>query len=287
MATTLVFLDELEELQPFAKLLDRDLLVAAASLTRSEMRYLVKSYYRLQKHRIQLSNAATAARKAGEPARFATWLGSKLEALEKALRKVMQAWAQEYPAGEWAMSQYGIGPVIAAGLLAYLDPERCRTAGSVWRFAGLDPTIVWNEGEKRPYCADLKVLAFKAGDSFVKFHRREDCFYGRLYAERKALELARNERGEYAALAKAILAEKKVRDPELRATLESGKLSAGHIEMRARRWAVKLFLAHFAQVLYETTTGRPAPIPYPVAHLGHATYIAPPGYTPLALRESA
>ena len=278
-------LDMLEEVAPFARLLDRDLLHAATGMSRNEMRYLVHAYYRIQKHRIALGNACAAHERAGEPAQFARWLAEKLQALEKALRRIMGTWAEEYEAGRWALAQYGVGPVIAAGLLAHLDPERCRTAGSVWRFAGLDPTVEWKPGERRPYNAALKVLAFKAGDSFVKFHKRPDCFYGQLYARRKALEVARNESGYYAETARKILAERQIRDPELRATLEAGRLAPGHIEMRARRWTVKLFLAHFATVYYETETGQPAPQPYPVAHLGHAEYIAPPGYTPLALRD--
>ena len=37
----------------------------------------------------------------------------------------------------------GIGPVIAAGLLANIDIKQAPTVGHIWRFAGLDPTNKW------------------------------------------------------------------------------------------------------------------------------------------------
>jgi hypothetical protein len=275
--------DEAAELglEPMVYRLDRDLVRAATKLTPREMQYLVKTYYRIQKVRIQLGNAVTAAKKRGEPALHAEWLAGQLKRLEDELRKVMHVWAQEYPAGEWALAQVGIGPTLAAALLAYIDPEKAKTAGDVWRFAGLDPTLQWSEGKKRPFCQELKAICYRIGDSFVKTSRHPKSFYGRIYRERKAYEQERNERGEYAEQAAKILASKRVKSRELKAWLEQGKLSPGHIEMRARRYAVKLFLAHFQQVLYETTHGTPAPAPYPIAHLGHADVIAPPGYTPL------
>lgn len=276
--------DEDLGLEPLVEKLDRDIIRAASTMTPNEMRFLVKTYYRIQKIRIQLGNAASAAQRSGTPAAFSEWFAGQLKRLEQQLPKVMQAWAQEYPAGEWAMSQIGIGPVLAAGLLAYIDPEKATTPGKVWRFAGLDPTIKWSEGEKRPYCQDLKVLCFRIGDSFVKFSNHPNCFYGHIYRQRKALETQRNEAGLYAEQAKRILEEKRIKSGDLRSYLEQGKLSPGHIEMRARRYAVKMFLAHFQWVLYETTFNEPAPRPYPIEHLGHTDLIVPPNYTPLPRR---
>src|SRR6185437_10902883 len=56
--------------------------------------------------------------------------------------------------------QMGIGPVLAAGLLAHFwplmkpsteYPNSFSTAGKIWRFAGLDPTQQWlgREGSKK------------------------------------------------------------------------------------------------------------------------------------------
>ena len=53
--------------------------------------------------------------------------------------------------------------------------------------AGLDPTVTWGKGERRPWNAELKVLCWKLGDSFVKVSNKEGALYGRIYRERKAL----------------------------------------------------------------------------------------------------
>ena len=64
-----------------------------------------------------------------------------------------------------------------------------------------------------------------------------------MYAERKAVELAKNAAGDYAATAATILSEKNWRkDTTTRAAYEAGRLSDGHIHARAKRYAVKLFL---------------------------------------------
>ena len=105
---------------------------------------------------------------------------------------------------------HGVGPVIAAGLLAHIDITRANTAGSIWRFAGLDPTSEWKKGTKRPHNAALKTLCWKLGESFVKISGKEDSVYGKLYKERKAEESAKNERGEFADQAKQKLEKFKI-----------------------------------------------------------------------------
>jgi LAGLIDADG-like domain/Transposase IS116/IS110/IS902 family len=122
---------------------------------------------------------------------------------------------------------------------------------------------------------------WKLGDSFVKQKGRESDVYGKVYAERKAWELERNERGLYAAQAAASLAEKRITDKDLKATYEAGKLPLGRIELRARRYAVKLFLSHFHWVSYQAHFGTPPPKPFVIERLGHAHFIAPPNW-PLA-----
>ena len=270
-------MENLTAIDDLVERLDRDVLRASLSLTPVEMRFLVDSYYSIQKMRIQLGNAALAASEGGEPREFPAWLGRQMKQLEVRLRSVMKAWAYERPPGRWAMSQVGIGPVIAAGLLAHIDPARAATAGAVWRFAGLDPTLEWGKGEKRPYNADLKLLCFKIGDSFMKFHNHPKCYYGHVYAQRKVQEMERSAAGLFADQAQVSLTTKRITDPATKACYESGQLPAGRIELRARRPAVKLFLAHYHQVARESA-GLPIVKPYVIEHLGHVHLISPPGW---------
>lgn len=57
--------------------------------------------------------------------------------------------------------------------------------------------------------------------------------------------------------------------------LKEGKLSPAQIDARARRWTVKLFLAHLHHVMYINHYGEEPPMPYPIAHMGHVHMIKP------------
>ena len=256
------------------RLLRADLRAAAERMTSNEARFLVDEYYTMQRQRIRSANQVRALSEGAEPcsvlARFSGTAGS----MEDVVRLALFAFANESPLGKWALAQMGIGPVIAAGLLAHIDIGRARTAGAVWAFAGLDPTRTWEKGQKRPHNAALKTLCWKIGESFVKVSGKDDAFYGRLYAERKAYEVARNEAGDLADQAGTMV--KKIPKHAQAATYKAGRLPDGHLHMRAKRWAVKIFLAHYWEV-GKLLAGETPPAPYAVAHQGHAHYIPPPG----------
>jgi len=177
----------------------------------------------------------------------------------------------------------GIGPVITAGLLAHLDITQAPTAGHFWRFAGLDPTCKWEKKTKRPWNAGLKVLvAFKAGESFVKTQNNKNDYYGQIFVTRKALEHERNERLLFNEQAEQVLAAKRIgKDTEAFKAYSVGKLPPAHIHARARRYAAKLFLAHVHQAMYaDWYKGAPSPLPY-IFHVEegrHRHLLEPPNW---------
>ena len=152
--------------------------------------------------------------------------------------------------------------------------------GSIWRFAGLDPTFTWDKGKKRPWNAALKTLCWQIGESFVKVSGREDDFYGKLYLKRKQQETAANNAGQFAEQARLKLERFNIgKDTEAYKAYSQGKLPPAHIHSRAKRWAVKLFLSHYHWVAWTLATGTPPAEPYAISILGHADYIAPPNFT--------
>ena len=170
----------------------------------------------------------------------------------------------------------GVGPVIAAGLLAHIDITRAQTAGAIWRYAGLDPTSEWKKGEKRPFNASLKTLCWKLGESFVKVSGNEKSLYGKLYRDRKEVEIAKNEAGDFADQAKAKLEKFNIgKTTDAYKAYSTGKLPPAHVHARAKRYAVKMFLAHLHEIWYEIETGDKAPVPYVMAHAGHTHKIEP------------
>lgn len=343
--------DRFESLTPLGRLA-RDVRAASRSLGRDEGRYLVDAYYQRQKDRIALDAQVRAQHERGEPVEVLRHFAKQMSTLESQLRSVLDAWTDESVVSVWAKGQVGIGPIIAAGLEAHIDITRAPTAGSIWRYAGLDPTAVWigreqarsaaleaigsgrlptyltldqlhtlgkalgftdgaaevlrkfereltrtsddervlaisDDGEyrtqvvlrgltRRPWNADLKTLYWKIGDSFVKTQSRANAFYGLLYKERKLSEVIRNESGGNAAAAEETLRTRNITDMKTRQTYEGGRLPDGRVDLRARRWTVKLFLSHWHAVAYRAHHKVNPPKPYVIEHMGHTDMIVPP-----------
>lgn len=261
--------------------LTKELRQQAREMRPDEARFAVDAYYQLQHFRIQTGNQLSAAVRGTDapPLAICSWVHDHVAMLETRIRQILQRYAEGQVAGQWAMSQKGIGPVLAAGLLAHIDIQRAPTAGHIWNYAGLNPGVTWNKGEKRPWNARLKVLCWKIGESFVKVSGYDDAYYGKLYVQRKQQELDRNESGDLAAQAAAALEKKSFRrETTAKAAYEQGKLPPAHIHARACRWTTKLFLSHFHYVLFEDTFREAPPVPYAIAHLGHAHLLKPPGW---------
>jgi len=401
--------DQIESLRR----LDADMKRAARLMGRAEVRNLVDLYYQVQEFRKAAANQSRSATE-GEPQHVVEWVFESTGRLENNIKTALGEFVKEYKIGRWLTSITGIGPVISAGLLTHIDIRKAKTAGNIWRFAGLDPTVVWEsradakkaiteelkleaertytgrdavdqyikyarearpatqidveaagrlietygastvravmptlarvhngqklfnqnvsnfetqfasavafyrelcdkheiierpEDEKpislpliriladqfgrnpyslyqrcqrngeaptvdstaaalcrRPYNADLKRLAWIAGDCFVKFQNHKDDYYGKLFVERKKKEVLRNERGELADQAREALAKKKFRDGTIsKAAYEQGKLPDGRINLRALRWTAKIFLSHVHHAMHVDYYGIEPTVPY-------------------------
>ena len=256
-------LNEEKALRVPVRKLGRDMEKASSTLTAVEARYLVDSYYAMQAGRIRANNQIRALTQSGEPHESIAWLSTESRVLEESVKRTLGAYSANHPVGKRMRTVVGVGPVIAAGLLAHIDITRAPTAGAIWRYAGLDPTSEWKKGEKRPHNASLKTLCWKLGESFVKVCNHKDAVYGKLYQERKEAELVKNEAGAFADQAAAELEKFKIgKTTDAYKAYSIGKLPPAHIHARAKRVAVKMFLSHLHQVWYEVEFGETAPVPY-------------------------
>lgn len=260
---------------PQEELTRKDLRAAAALLSSDEARYLVNLYYQRQADRMRTNSQIRELNKDQKPNALLVYMSSNAEHLEGLIKKALGDYVDGHPIGKWLISIYGIGPIIAAGLLAHIDITKTATAGGLWRFAGLDPTVKWEKGQKRPFNADLKKLCWHAGQSWMKLASRDQCFYGKLYKERKEYEVKRNDAGENADQA-AIGLTRYGRDTQAYKYCLDGKLPPAQLDARARRWTVKIFLSHLHKLWYEHHYQKPVPAPFAIAILGHAHMIEPP-----------
>lgn len=347
---SMVWDDETNDFQPIWKVLgydpvdalNKDIKKASEVMSKKEARFLVDNYYAKQEDRIRQVNQIKALKGTDEPHLAIQWLAENSRKMEDNLHKSLDRYSLSLPPGQWARSICGIGPVIAAGLLAHIDmePWRCAlsaeslknkpcnplkphgpacmwnptaTAGQLWRYAGQDPTSIWNKGERRPWNSELKDIVWKAGQSFIKVSNNKNDVYGHLFAERKILEQQRNFSGQFIQQAREKLAkfnigkdtatyawysgrltpeqgmlitmaEAEDRDAltkKLAGPVGSGleMLSIGHINARAQRYAAKIFLAHYHMVAYRDHFKINPPKPYLMTkEQGHAHELRCPNW---------
>lgn len=256
-------------LEPLGRL-NKDVRAAAANLSDTEARYLVDLFYQIQEFRKASGNQVFSMLGTAEPTAVLGWTFTTMETIEKEVFYWLDKYTEQRHMGRWARAVKGIGPTLAAGLIAHIDIAKAPTAGSIWRFAGLDPTAEWGKGEKRPHNARLKVICWKMGEQFLKVCNKPDAYYGHIYLERKRYEIQMNEAGAYASQAAEILLNKNInKNKAAYPHLIRGRLSPGHIEQRSKRYAVKLFLSHWHEEAYRQHFKKEPPLPYPIAHLGH------------------
>lgn len=280
MAKTLTVKEKVELVEK----LNKDIKNASLTLNDNEARYLVDMYYTVQNYRIasqaQIRSINQAADENGTEAEphevLALFLGN-FEQTEKNIVKVLECFVKSKPIGRWLLDITGIGPVIAAGLIAHIDISKVQTAGQIWAFAGLDPTKEWKKGQVRPWNAKLKVVCWKAGQSFIKVSSNDKDIYGHIYKEKKDFYNKKNEEGGFAERAAEILKSKKFgKETEAYKAYSEGKLPKGHIDSMAQRFAVKIFLSHLFTVWYKMYHGEMPPKPFAISILGHAHEIKPP-----------
>jgi hypothetical protein len=303
--------DFTDTLDPVERL-TRDLVVASRVLSLREARFLVDTYYQMQDARIRAAHQTRLLAQSEEPNTVMSWLQGQNTVLEKQVGRALDAFSGSHPVGQWARSIVGVGPVISAGLIAYLDIHKAPSVGHFWRIAGLDPTSKWGKGEIRPWNATLKTLCYLIGESFVKFQNHPDDTYGKVYATRKSIEIERNDQGLFAeqcntslttknydksteawawysaclpggacAQINALPAEKRpAAFKRMKGQPGSGTpmLPPARIQLRSARYATKLFLSHLHHVWYEIEFGKPPPMPYILNQPGHVHFMGPPNW---------
>ncbi len=288
--------------------LSKDLRMAARNLSIQEARYYVDMYYITQDSRKAVNSQIKTMNEDGEPHLLLDYLLDQFRIIEQQIKGTLKIFAENNPVGEWCTSIMGIGPVIAAGLLAHIDITKCPTAGHIMSYGGVYPGIAWEKKKLRPWNARLKVLIYLIGKSFVKTSKKDGDYYGKIYRNRKDLEETRNntlikldgyDNQEYKNAIKEVLvnaednglaytfwkqAADKLRKFKIGKNTDAygyyskGQLPPAHIEQRAERYAAKMFLYHYHEVAYVCHYGYLPPLPFVQEHLGHVDITSPPGF---------
>jgi len=121
----------------------RDVKATAIDLNHTEVRFLVDSFYRIQDSRIRTAHQVRALTEDNKGNEAIDWYLRRNEALEKDLESLLKVFAANNLVCQWASSQKGIGHILSVALYGYIDISKAQTAGSIWRYAGLDPSMDW------------------------------------------------------------------------------------------------------------------------------------------------
>lgn len=133
--------DEVVGFNVISRKVKADMREAAKAMTIQEARYMVDSYYQMQQNRIRENNRIKSMEV--EPTGALKWLSGLCGGAEDTIAGVLGTYAERFPAGRWAMDQYGVGPIIAAGLLAHIDINKCPYASHIHSYAGLIKDLKW------------------------------------------------------------------------------------------------------------------------------------------------
>jgi len=278
---------------------------------------LVGTYYSLQKERIQTGNRISAlVRDDIVPESDAEYLhdfmADKLMSAEEEIRSEMARWVRERPIWNYFLEDVkGVGPVIAAGIIASIGSEsekygksieRFDTISSLWAYAGLHTYEVDAKSGKRWFTSEYAAREFikpfaqqyvdrsdKKTDVEAEITRLlkgycwgDDITVERVAAKRKAGQIA-----NWNSFLKTLcwkIGESFVRcggryrdifdDAKHADTIKHPDYSKGHIHARAKRKATKIFLSHLWEKWREME-GLPVREPYVIEKLGHTSKIQP------------
>lgn len=230
----------------------------------SYLRFLVDDMYAIQEHRIKSQNRCWALKEVLKmPEKDIEYyeqnVHQKINHLEKWLEKEILKELKSYAIyTNWLKNIKGIGPRLAGSIIAIInDITRFKTISALWSYAGLGvdeqgQAIKRKKGQNAEWNHRLKMTMWKIGESFVKTKGG----YRELYDQSRKYYDAK--------FPKQIKIDGKI------------KYNKGHKYNMAKRWTVKIFLAHLFEKWYEIE-GLKASKPYiMMKETQHNNYIFPP-----------
>lgn len=141
------------ELQGLATISDK-VKESLVTIKQSELRYLVDAYYQSQDDRITKDGQVRAINQGFdgegyEPPLALTWVARNRRNEEEQIKKMLDIYTDNHPVGKWAKDTIGIGPVLSAALIAYMDIDKCKHAGQFLSYAGQnDQNVPWLGADK-------------------------------------------------------------------------------------------------------------------------------------------
>lgn len=241
----------------------------------------MKGQLAVEKLRVATQVRNTHLRKKQKQDKTTEQLEEELKKLESFVDKVVAEKIENHPAYPWFSRVKGIGKENIAKVVGLIDIVKAPHVSSLWKFAGFAPengkAMRPKKGEKLHYNAELKSMCWRLGRAIIraqsgptqKMPNKKEGKYYKIYVERKKQEELKAEQDGLKIVPSARLPKKagKKYEPE-------GVISLGHIDNRAKRKVIKLFLSHL-WVVWREAAKLPITKPYAIEKLGHNHYYDP------------
>jgi len=186
---------------------------------------------------------------------------NKAEQYEKEYQKLMNEFVEEEPIYQkFLLHIKGISAILSANLIKEFGYcENAQHISSLWKYCGMDvingKAPVRKKGEKLGFNTKLRTMVWKISDSFVK---QRTPFYRNIYDKEKARQvkmldnflegLSKEDKKKFNKIDKRDEKRKFVSNVDAKAPV-----SLMNADLRAKRKAVKIFLAHYWQCCKELT----------------------------------
>jgi len=228
----------------------------------SELRMLVTEYNRVQKTRIIYDNTMRGfSHIEMKVPIFFQEQSKELNRYEKLLSKKIKLFLEGkdhmvtenhingvFPIYSWLKSIKGVGHLLSAQLISYIDIKKFRQVSSLWHYSGMHVNNGIaprrSKGNKIDWNPQMRMICYKISDSFIKQRTPK---YREIYDKEKEKQLKLLDEATTTKKTSRVLPKSKRKKEEtiqdMNTTFNlSPPQSKGHADMRARRKAVKEFL---------------------------------------------
>jgi hypothetical protein len=222
------------------------------------LRELADAYHEVQRLRISMGNrkAAVEAKKDSLPpgeGQLWTLLEERLREQEDRIAKDLPEAVLDHPIGPWLMAVKGIGPTLAAKLIAYIgDARRFSTPSKLWRYAGYAVIDGKAErmirGERAHFSPILKVALYNVATSFLKTESPYRALYDGAY------EYYLRERPQWSGCRSCHSDLGECKAPKVHSKLSARSKTTGwntgRVSQAAKRKMLKVFLVNLWEAWY-------------------------------------
>ncbi len=249
------------------------------------MTFLVKTQLSIEKLRVGVQVRNTHLAKLNRIDPTTRELEAELQNLEKFIDDKVATQVDLHPAEPWFSLINGIGQENIAKIIGLVNIEKAPYISSLWKWAGMHvvdgKSPRRKKGQKIEYNSQLRTMCWRLVTSIMraqsgptdKVPTRKEGKYYQYYIVQKNAEISKLHRAKVLIVPASKLPTRIVKGKKEKYEPE-GMISEGHVDNRAKRKMIKLFLSHLWEV-WRKALGLPITKPYILEYGEHKHHYDP------------